>query len=97
MLLGGAGVRGEAPQTCRFCKFAKVSVLILSRRCPLRGCGEFKGFAPCRRPPADRLSAEMGNFFYPKLSLVILGSRGTPNGHTQAQMSIFIDFGLEFY
>ena len=24
--------------------------------------------------------------------LVILGSRGTPNGHTEAQMSIFIDF-----
>ena len=24
--------------------------------------------------------------------LVILGSRGTPNGHTEAQMSTFIDF-----
>ena len=27
--------------------------------------------------------------------LVILGSRGTPNGHTEAQMSIFIDFRLD--
>ena len=24
--------------------------------------------------------------------LVVLGSRGTPNGHTEAQRSIFIDF-----
>ena len=24
--------------------------------------------------------------------LVILGSRGTPNGHTEVQMSVFIDF-----
>ena len=28
--------------------------------------------------------------------LVILGSRGTPNGHTEAQMSVFIDFFLKF-
>ena len=28
--------------------------------------------------------------------LVILGSRGTPNGHTEAQMSIFIDFRVDF-
>ena len=27
--------------------------------------------------------------------LVILGSRGTPNGHTEAQMSVFIDFFLD--
>ena len=27
--------------------------------------------------------------------LVILGSRGTPNGHTEAQMSIFIDFRVD--
>ena len=27
--------------------------------------------------------------------LVILGSRGTPNGHTEAQMSIFSDFRLD--
>ena len=26
--------------------------------------------------------------------LVILGSRGTPNGHTEAQMSICIDFRM---
>ncbi len=25
---------------------------------------------------------------------VILGSRGTPNGHTEVQMSIFIDFRM---
>ena len=63
------------------------------------------------RPPAfrqqaaaDRLTAEMGNFFHPKLLLwrpgssslgswdsiwVILGSRG---GHTEAKMSVFICF-----
>ena len=59
---------------------------------------------------ADRLTAEMGNFFYLKLSfwrpggsslgsrdtiLVILGSRGTPNGHSEAQMSVFIDFNVD--
>jgi len=27
--------------------------------------------------------------------LVILGSRGTPNGHTEAQMSVFIDLFLD--
>ena len=27
--------------------------------------------------------------------LVILGSRGTPNGHTEAQMSVFIDFKMD--
>ena len=27
--------------------------------------------------------------------LVILGSRGTPNEHTEAQMSIFIDFRVD--
>ena len=27
--------------------------------------------------------------------LVILGSRGTPNGHTEAQMSVFIDFRMD--
>ena len=28
--------------------------------------------------------------------LVIMGSRGTPNGHTEGQMSIFIDFRVHF-
>ena len=27
--------------------------------------------------------------------LVILGSRGTPNGHTEAQMSVFIDLFMD--
>ena len=27
--------------------------------------------------------------------LVILGFRGTPNGHTEAQMSVFIDFSMD--
>ena len=27
--------------------------------------------------------------------LVILGSRGTPNGHTVVQMSVFIDFRVD--
>ena len=27
--------------------------------------------------------------------LVILGSRETPNGHTKAQMSVFIDFRVD--
>jgi len=109
----------------------------------MRGCGEFEGFAPCRRPlqlkasiskseqqfancslqagglkitgnvsswqPAavDRLIGAMGVPLYLRLSflnlrhafsgtwdtiLVILGSRGTPNGHTDAQMSVSIDF-----
>ena len=26
---------------------------------------------------------------------MILGSRGTPNGHTEAQMSVFIDFSID--
>ena len=52
----------------------------------------------------------MGRFFYLKLSffrpwgsflgtwetiLMILGSRGTPNGHTEAQMSTFIHFRVD--
>ena len=54
--------------------------------------------------------AEMNYFFHLKLSfwrpwgsflgtwdtiLVILGSRGTPNGHTEAQRSSFIDFRVD--
>ena len=64
---------------------------------------------PCQH--ADRLTAEMGHFLYLQLSFwrpscsilgtwdtisVIMGSRGTPNGHTEGQMSIFIDFLMNF-
>ena len=64
----------------------------------------------CQQATADRLTAEMGHFLYLKLSfwrpwgsilgtwdtiLVILGSRGTPNGHTEAQRSSFIDFRVD--
>ena len=59
---------------------------------------------------ADRLIAAMGHFFRLRLVfwspwtaflrtwdtiLVVLGSRETPNGHTDAQMSVFNDFWLD--
>ena len=28
--------------------------------------------------------------------LVILGFRGAPNGHTEAQLAVFIDFRVDF-
>ena len=66
--------------------------------------------APCQQATDDRMTREMGHFFYLKMSfwrpwgsflgawdtiLVILGSRGTPNGHSEVQMSIFIDFRVD--
>ena len=65
--------------------------------------------APCQQATDDWMTPEMGHFFYPKLSfwrprdsldaldtiLMILGSRGTPNEHTEAQMSIFINFRVD--
>ena len=57
------------------------------------------------------LAAEMDDLLYLKLSFwipsgfilgtwgtisVIMGSRGAPNGHTEGQMSIFIDFRVHF-
>ena len=59
---------------------------------------------------AEKLIAAVGHFLYLRLwfyslqddflstwdtILVILGSRGTPNGHTDAQMSVFNYFWLE--
>ena len=60
---------------------------------------------------AGCLAIKMGVYLYLRLSfwtpsgcflgawgtiLVIMGSRGTPNGHTEGQMSIFIDFWVHF-
>jgi len=69
---------------------------------------------PCRRPlcqqaTVDWLTAEMGNFFYKKLSFwwpcgSILGTlsdhfddpgvQGSPNRHLEVHLCIFIDFGV---
>ena len=67
-------------------------------------------FIPRGMAPDDWMTPEMDHFLYPKLSfwrprgsflgardtiLVVLGSTGTPNEHTETQMSIFIDFRVD--
>ena len=66
---------------------------------------------PWMQGAAGCLATKMGVYLYLRLSfwrpsgcflgawgtiLVIMGSRGTPNGHTEGQMSIFIDFRIHF-
>ena len=46
-LIGGAGGRGVPPLGL---KNLKISSVILSRPATLKGGGEYKGYAPCRRP-----------------------------------------------
>ena len=53
--LAGAGGRGWAPGALESAELdAELEFRFKHARLPLKGGGEFKGFAPCRRPPTAK-------------------------------------------